>query len=130
MTIKNIVRVLLFAALLMPPAAASAQVSLSKDIQPILNKRCVACHLPGAAMGELVLTKRQVAEELIGKTSSQVSMPRIAPGDPGRSYLLHKLLGTHQDVGGEGVRMPLEQGSLSETELTLIRQWIEEGAHE
>jgi hypothetical protein len=53
---------------------------------------------------------------------------RIEPGDPQKSYLLHKLLGTQRSVGGSGSRMPLSGGPLADAQIAKIRQWIEQGA--
>ena len=52
------------------------------------------------------------------------SLKRVKPLDPDNSYLVHKIEGTAA-VGG---RMPLGRPALSAVEITLIRQWISEGA--
>lgn len=51
---------------------------------------------------------------------------RVFPGDPGKSFLVHKLRGTLEP--GMGSRMPLTGGSLSENKIQAIEQWIREGA--
>ena len=55
-------------------------------------------------------------------------MPMIAPGDPEQSYLVHKLRGTHGQVGGGGARMPIADAALSEEEQAAVEAWIANGA--
>ena len=51
----------------------------------------------------------------------------MAPGDPENSYLIHKLEGR---PGIVGVRMPRGTGPfLTAGQITIIRRWIELGAH-
>ena len=55
-------------------------------------------------------------------------MPRVTPGAPGRSYLWLKLNGEHLALGAKGWRMPFFP--LAESDLNVIRTWIEEGAND
>jgi len=50
---------------------------------------------------------------------------RVAPGDPENCYLIHKLEGRDDIVGG---RMPLRGPYLSAGQIAIIRRWIELGA--
>lgn len=65
---------------------------------------------------------------IVNRPSVESPLLRVKPGDPAASYLLHKLEGTHLDVGGIGVRMPFGLAQLPVETRTLIRRWIEEGA--
>jgi len=56
------------------------------------------------------------------------SMNRVTPNQPDNSYLVHKIQGTHLDVGGSGSRMPLNRSPLSQSDIDLIRAWIQAGA--
>lgn len=51
---------------------------------------------------------------------------RVYPGDPDKSFLIHKLRGTLSE--GEGSRMPAVGGPLSEAKIQAIEQWIRDGA--
>jgi len=54
---------------------------------------------------------------------------RVEPGEPDRSWLIVKLEGTHERIGREaGDRMPRSGPLLTQDEIDVIRQWIEEGA--
>ena len=56
----------------------------------------------------------------------------IEPGSPGGSYLWHKINNTHIDQGGSGAGMPMGffggYERLSESDITIIETWINEGA--
>lgn len=56
------------------------------------------------------------------------SMNRVTPSQPDNSYLVHKVQDTHMDVGGSGSRMPLARSPLSQSDIDLIRAWIQAGA--
>lgn len=82
------------------------------------------CHLAPEPAGDMVLTSEQAKQQTIGVASVQVpSMPRITPQDSQKSYLLHKLYGTHRQVGGSGGLMPLG-GKLSAAALADIEAWV------
>lgn len=110
--------------------AAAAGVTLARDIQPIFDSYCVYCHMTGAAQGGLSLEPGASYSNLVNAASSESPLLRVEPGAPERSYLLHKLEGTHLRVGGKGERMPLGGGPLPANEIALIRQWIAQGAPE
>lgn len=115
-------------AILQGPASAEQPVSFEADIQPIWNNYCVFCHMTGAEGAGLNLEPGLAYADLVGVPSVQSSLKRVEPGDPARSYLVHKLEGTHLEVGGQGAPMPLRAARLGDEELQLIRRWIEEGA--
>lgn len=105
-----------------------AQVHFEQDLQPFFNQQCYACHLRGAEPGGLALEPGVAYDELVGVESTQSDLLRVAPGEPEASYLVHKLRGTHVEVGGEGVRMPQGGVEVSEVVLDAIVRWIEAGA--
>lgn len=104
--------------------------SFNNDIQPILDARCVVCHMTGAAQGELALEAGTSYQALVGVSSTQSKLLRVKPGDPTNSYLVHKLEGTQGEVGGSGTQMPQGTGALPQAQLDLILRWIEAGAHD
>src|SRR5699024_7708221 len=62
--------------------APEVEVSFSGDIQPFLNQQCYACHLTGAASGELILEPGASYGDLVGVKSSEAPLFRVEPGDP------------------------------------------------
>lgn len=101
-------------------------VSLARQIQPIFNASC-ACHLRGFSAAGVSLDGSDVYANLVHVPSGQSDLNLVEPGDPEKSYLLHKLRGTQRQVGGSGGRMP-EGGSLSQAKIRLIERWILQGA--
>ena len=103
--------------------------SHADDIQPIWFSNCVTyCHGGLTPMGDFSLESIDAYDQLLFAPSAQVDMPMVTPGSPDESYLWHKLLGTHLEVGGEGYSMPAELPILSDTKLDRIEEWILIGA--
>ena len=107
---------------------SSASVSFSRDVQPIFNDNCVVCH-QGAGQAGLTLEPALSFSKLVGvpSTENPVEM-RVKAGAPDQSYLLAKLNGTQVQAGGSGVQMPYGGTPLSQAQISLIQQWIAEGA--
>jgi hypothetical protein len=105
------------------------QLTLSQDIQPIWDDPtdgCVrpGCHDASSASAGLVLDAANAAGDLIGRPAAEVELDRVRPGDPASSYLLRKVLGTPDIVGG---RMPIGR-VLPPDEIRRISDWILGGA--
>jgi hypothetical protein len=110
-----------------PPAWSADTMGFNAQIVPILTQRCAMCHMPGVAQAGLNLFPEPWAS-LVGVASTESPLKLVEPGSPERSYLYVKLLGTQQQVGGSGARMPFQQDPLDAGELETIRTWIEQGA--
>ena len=109
--------------------ADEAAVSFKTQIQPILDGQCVFCHVTGAENGGLNLGRRVARASLLA-VSTEAPMPRVTPGAPEQSYLIHKLRGTQLAAGGSGNRMPMNDPPrpLDDGQLDLILRWIDAGA--
>lgn len=103
------------------------KVNFSNDVQPIFDSYCVVCHQTGDSEGQLNLEEGISYRELVSHASAQDKLLRIAPGKPEESYLIHKMEGTHTQVGGSGELMP-DSGPLDKDLIDTIRKWILEGA--
>jgi WD40 repeat protein len=101
------------------PAAAPDEVSFFKHVLPIFRqKNCTGCHQPARQGGEYVMT--EFAALLKGGESGSAA---VVPGHPEKSYLVEQIT----PASGKA-EMPKDAPPLSETELTTIRRWIEQGA--
>lgn len=109
-------------------AVADDEVSFSKEVVPVLRTQCAGCHMTGDEPGGMKLYPSAAYASLVGVPSMESPLLRVAPGEPEHSYLMHKLEGTHLDVGGQGAQMPFAQPPLADETRTAIRQWIEAGA--
>ncbi len=114
---------LLLAALLIPAAGGAeespktespaAEVQFARDVRPILNAHCSACHGGVREAGGLNL----IDEDSVAAM--------LTPGDPEYSYLLDRVVDTDDETrmppAGHGPR-------LSAAEVATITRWIEQGA--
>jgi hypothetical protein len=101
--------------------AADPAVQYNRDVRPILADKCFHCHGPDAAARQADL-RLDVGEEA---TADRDGHPAILPGDPAMSELIHRVTSTDDDE-----RMPPSDSgvSLSAAEISVLRQWIEQGA--
>ncbi len=107
----------------------ASEVSFEKQLMPTIKRRCGACHITGDEPGKMALVPGKAYASWVGVAADELpTMMRIAPGDPDGSYVLHKLNGTHLDVGGSGVRMPMHQPPLPASFIASVTAWIEAGA--
>src|SRR3989442_1723079 len=91
------------------PPAASAQVTYSNEVAPVLLRHCAACHQPGASAPFSLLSYDEVrprAREIVRAVESR-NMPPWKP-EPG-----------HGDFAGER--------RLTSEEIVLIRRWADQG---
>jgi uncharacterized protein YjdB len=111
---------------------SASPVSFATDVQPIFNTStpaCTSCHPSAAGMD---LTAGSSYANIVNQNAAEVpAMKRVRPFMPDSSYLVHKIQGTQNSVGGTGARMPLGcsgNGCLSNASINLIRNWILQGA--
>ena len=104
--------------LLVTSQALASDISFSQDIQPILAKRCFACHGPADQEANLAFHDRSLAT--IEAESGDIA---IVPGQPDESSLIYRV--SSED---ESVRMPPEGEPLSAHEIKLLSDWIASGA--
>jgi cytochrome c553 len=101
-------------------SAADAQlIDFSRDVKPILARRCVACHGPADAEAGLNLTD----PDSVLQAELASGLRAVVPGHPDESELLRRITSTD-----EFERMPPEGDPLTEEEIGLIRRWITHGA--
>lgn len=94
------------------------KVSFHRQIKPILESKCVACHSGSSAPWSYSLETKERA------FSPGAAGPRIIPGEPDHSIIV-SFASTHKNVAA----MPLVGNRLTETESRLLRRWISEGAY-
>ena len=99
-------------------AAGAEKIDFSREIQPLLAKRCVACHGPDTQEAGLRL------DDQAGATRELDSGGRaIVAGDAAASEILDRITSTDPDV-----QMPPEGARLTPAQVDSIRRWIDEGA--
>lgn len=97
---------------------AEDRIRFNRDVRPILSDKCYFCHGPdaGKRKADLRLDDKRIA----------LDSGAIVPGKPDDSELVRRILSDDADQ-----RMPpssTKLGRLSEMEVRVLREWIEQGA--
>jgi mono/diheme cytochrome c family protein len=104
-------------------AAASRKVDFNHDIRPMLSDNCFACHGPDEKKrkAKLRLDTSDGAVADLGK-----GVRAVVPGKPAESALWKRITTTNPD----DLMPPAEtHKKLTERQIALFKQWIEEGAN-
>ncbi len=91
-------------------------IDFESQVLPILREHCVACHGPEAQESKLRLDSMTAA--LRGGDSGEVV---IRPGDSAQSHLVERVTTSNATQ-----RMPPDAEPLSEGQLAVLRQWIDD----
>jgi hypothetical protein len=94
------------------------KIDYSTQVKPIINKHCIACHGGVKKQGgfSLLFEDEALAKSKSGKYA-------IVPGDASESEMIRRLtLSDHEE------RMPYLKDPLSKEEISILTQWINEGA--
>ena len=103
--------------------ATQGAVDFNRDVRPILNGHCTACHGGVKQAGGVSFNYR---DQVLGRGKS--GKPTVVAGQPGESELLRRIL---LPAGDEDRMPPASHGegkALSPAEVATLRQWITEGA--
>lgn len=96
----------------------SEDVDFSSDVKPILNKHCISCHGGVKKNGELSFL---FEEEAFANAKS--GEPAIIRGDAEHSNMIKRL--TEEDPE---LRMPYNAPKLDDSEIEILRKWVDQGA--
>lgn len=86
-------------------------ISFQEQVQPIFNQNCIACHNGNL---EPDLSSGNSFTALLGGGF-------VIPSDSGNSILYNSLI-------GQGVSQMPPGGAISQTNINIVKQWINEGA--
>lgn len=111
----------MFSAVFGWPTSASAEVSFSDDILPILKLRCVECHQPGGMGYEKSGLDLRSYESLMKGT-------RFGPVVVPRQPLISTLNAAIEWRTSSQIHMPYHRKKLTACEIRLFRQWVAQGA--
>ncbi|MDF1659383.1 MAG: DUF1553 domain-containing protein [Verrucomicrobiales bacterium] len=118
MTRPIFVEMLFVAALLSKGAVVTAApVDFVKDIQPVLEKKCLSCHNPNSVKGDIDLS-----------TAELVLDPEAELVIPGKAMASDLYLVSTPEEPGEKPYMPEEGDPLTDKEAELLQRWIDKGA--
>src|SRR5580704_12135556 len=97
-------------------AAEPAKVNFTDHVLPLLRDKCLGCHNADKAKGGLDASS--YAKLMEGGSSGAV----VKPGDPDASRLF--TLASHR----EEPKMPPNGSRAADSQLDMLRKWIEQGA--
>lgn len=102
-------------------------VTLAQLQENIFGAICSACHTGANAPRGLRLDSLDNSYAyLVNQAADEVpELMRVNPGNPEQSYIIKKLEGAEDIVGG---RMPLGGPYLSDVQIDQVRTWIANGA--
>lgn len=103
-------------AALNAPRPAAAQLDYMREVHPLLQEKCGACHLNGKSKGGLRLDTRE--DILKGGESG----PAVITGDGAKSLLVKLVSGVDP-----GRIMPPKGNRLTPAEIETLRNWIDRG---
>ncbi|NNJ27376.1 PSD1 and planctomycete cytochrome C domain-containing protein [Alienimonas chondri] len=101
-----------------PTESPAPAVDFAREVQPLLARKCLACHGPDDAEGGLMLGSRETA---LAVTDS--GEPAILPGNAHGSTLWERITSD-----SEWDQMPPEGDRLTAEEVEILRHWIDDGA--
>jgi len=106
---------------------ANQGVTLADLNSEIFGAICIECHIgAGAPQGLRLDSEQNAFDFLVNVAANQMPwLLRVEPGNPDDSYVVHKVEGGPNIVGG---RMPLGRTPLTTTQISMLRDWISNGA--
>lgn len=107
-------------ASLTAPALHAAPVDFARDIKPLFNEHCIACHggVKQASNLSLVYHSKVLEPAKSGKVP-------VVPDKPDKSELITRITSADEDE----VMPPPEHGkALPEKDIAMLREWIKQGA--
>ncbi len=107
-------------------------VSFANDVQPVLTASCAGCHSPGGGADLFGISLQLTADVSYGLLVNQPSvldseLTLVVPGEAASSFLLEKVSSNPPSIGD---RMPRFAPALSQAQIDLIRDWINQGARD
>lgn len=127
-----------------PAALSTPPASFETDVAPVLAKSCAfsSCHGSRGPANRGIFLGAKTPEDIAalktalrGPSRAAPAMAYVTPGDPEKSFLMHKLDGDQCVVaesctGGDcGKSMPEGNELLPEASRDAFRRWIAQGAN-
>ena len=112
-----------FPMIVLAACASQPKMSFQRDVYPILQENCLACHTPPEGQGYLVTSLNMQSYETLMQGTRYG--PVILPGDS-RHSILNMLVEGRVD---DSMRMPHGRPEpLSGNDIEVLRLWVEQGA--
>ena len=118
LTASLFVAALVTTGMLVQPLWRAEPVRFNRDVRPIINDQCIACHGGVKQSGGFSLLFQEEAME-----PGESGLLAIVPGDPEESELIRRIEHTDPDE-----RMPLDHEPLRDEDIKTLKRWIKQGA--
>lgn len=96
----------------------SDKIDYNKDVKPIINKKCIACHGGVKKQGGFSFLFEEEA-----KAKLKSGAFAIVPFKPNQSEIINRITSSDEDE-----RMPYKHDALSKKEINVFTDWIKQGA--
>lgn len=103
---------------LLPSLLKTNRIDYNTQVKPILNKKCISCHGGVKRKAGFSLMTR---EDALAPTES--GLPAIVPGKPDESEFIRRIESHDPEE-----RMPYHEEPLSSEEISILKNWIKQGA--
>jgi hypothetical protein len=106
------------AAPVVAAATAPSGVDFARDVQPLLENKCLECHNPNKIKGKLLM------DSATAMLKGGDTGPALVAGQPDNSEMIKRIAlpKDHDDI------MPPKGGPLAAKEIDVLKRWIAEGA--
>jgi hypothetical protein len=104
------------------PAAARGKVDFARDIEPLLQRSCSACHGGGKRRGSFSIESRDAVV-----AGGQSREPAVVPGRSETSRILRMVTGQIEDLEMPPLSKRNEYPALTGDEVALLKAWIDDG---
>ena len=104
-----------------PAIKAAESIDFNRDVRPILSDKCLFCHGPDAQERQADLRFDEEDSALRDRGGYAV----IVPGEASRSEIMNRILSNEPQLL---MPPPDSHKHLNENEISILRQWIEQGA--
>ncbi|MEX0643582.1 MAG: DUF1549 domain-containing protein, partial [Pirellulales bacterium] len=104
-----------FSVRVVAESASKPPIDFAREVSPILEQHCIRCHQPAVKKADISLATM----------ADLAANEYVVAGDPDASYLFEVVTARP----GEKPLMPKEGPVLSAQEVSVLREWIVEGAH-
>ena len=101
-------------------AYGADKIQFNRDIRALLSSKCLSCHGRDAKKREAGL-RLDMRQSAVGKLES--GKHAIVPGRPLASELIRRITSSDKDT-----RMPPSGSALTSKEVSILKQWIQQGA--
>ena len=104
------------------PAAQKHTVDFTRDVAPLLDRSCAACHGGDKKKGSFSIASREGILK-----GGQSGDPAVHPGNSAASKLLRMITDQVEDLEMPPLSKRTKYPSLTRDEVALVKAWIDEG---